>query len=92
MTIYIFTKMRKYHAKARTHIFINKPDKIHFPSTRNEQFIIETDVGNILTHILEDGRIPGLGDWFDIHPNLKQGDELKITVFVNNRRYKLEIV
>ena len=89
---FFFTEIRKYQSKSRTFIFIDEPNKIYFPSTRNEEIIIETDAGTIFTHILEDGRIPGLKKWYEIHPKLKYKDKIKVTVLENKRKYKIETI
>lgn len=87
---FFITEVRKYQSESRTFIVIDEPNNIYFPATRNEQIIIETDAGTIFTHKLEDGRIPGLKKWYDIHPNLKYKDKIKATVLENNKRYKVE--
>ena len=87
-----FTEIRKYQSESRTFIFIDEPDKIYFPDTREKGIIIETDAGTISTHILEDGRIPGLKKWYDHHSNLKCKDKIKVTVLENKRRYKIEVI
>jgi len=89
---FFFTEIRKYQSESRTFIFIDEPNKIYFPATRNEQIIIETDAGTIFTHILEDGRIPRLKNWYDYHPDLKYKDKIKVTVLENKRRYEIETI
>ncbi len=55
-----------------------------------EQIIIETDAGTIFTHKLEDGRIPELKKCYDIYPNLKYKDKIKVTALENKRIYNVE--
>lgn len=85
-----FTEIRKYQYESRTFIFIDKQNRIYFPDTRDKEIIIETDAGTIFTHILKDGRIPGLKSWYDHHSNLKCKDKIKVTVLENKRRYQIE--
>lgn len=55
-----------------------------------EQIIIETDAGTIFTHKFKDGRIPELKKRYDIRPNLKYKDKIKVTALENKRIYKVE--
>jgi len=50
-----------------------------------EQIIIETDAGTIFTHKFKDGRIPELKKRYDIRPNLKYKDKIKVTALENKR-------
>lgn len=55
-----------------------------------EQIIIETDACTIFTHKLEDGRIAELKKCYDIRPNLKYKDKIKVTALENKRIYNVE--
>jgi len=74
-----------------------------FPGYK-EKFILETDVGEIITYVTSDSRNTKIGDpkggryikkglnkWFRAHKELKPGSKLIIEVLEPKKRYKLKV-
>ncbi len=99
-------RINKIHSP-RKYGLINLTKQIRgfFPGYK-EKFILETDIGEIVTKVTSASR-PGvqIGDpvegayiqgglkpWYEKHQELKDGDKLIITVIEPKKRYKLNIV
>ena len=79
---------------------VSKNVRQFFPA-RDVSFIIETDIGEITTHIVGDSAERGdpeggtyfstnMHPWYESHKELSPGDVLIVTK-VSDRRYKLDI-
>ncbi|MCJ7656117.1 MAG: hypothetical protein MUO97_12630 [Dehalococcoidia bacterium] len=80
-------------------------DKRTFFPGYKVKFELETDVGTITTHITSDVKGTPIGDprggkyiqtglreWFDNHPALKDGAQLRLEALEKGKRYKLSII
>lgn len=99
-------RINKIHSPRKFGL-INLTKKIRgfFPGYK-EKFILETDIGEIVTKVTSASRLGvqigdpiegayiqgGLKPWYEKHQELKDGDKLIITVIEPKKRYKLNIV
>ena len=89
----------------RTYNLIDIPKRFRefFPGYK-ESFILETDVGEIRTHVVGARRntpigamegsffTKGLGKWYNRHPELKPGDQILIREIEPKKRYRLKVL
>ncbi len=75
--------------------FSIKKKNLDFFPPPGEKFLLETDIGKTIstnvtpsTHRIGEG----LDEWFDRHPELKEGDKVRISVIEPMKKYRLEIV
>jgi len=99
-------RINKIHSP-RKYGLINLTKQIRgfFPGYK-EKFILDTDIGEIVTKVTSASRIGvqigdpvegayiqgGLKPWYEKHRELKEGDKLIITVIEPKKKYKLNIV
>jgi hypothetical protein len=93
-----------YSAREWALIPIPADKRLFFPGYK-VKFELETDMGTITTHITSDVKGTPIGDpkggkyiqtglreWFDNHPALKDGAQLRFEALKRGKRYKLSII
>jgi hypothetical protein len=82
---------------------VHKDKRRFFPGYK-EQFVLETDIGNLTARVSSAPKGTPMGDpdagsyvtgglrqWYEKHPHLKDGDKVRIEALEPGKRYKLSV-
>lgn len=81
MSTKIYCRVNQVQSEQRTYIYVSKYDQKYFPDVVTYFSLIDKESKKVFyVHMEAAGRIPGLGDFFELHPSIKKGTTICIEV------------